>query len=98
MLCSWKIRQCLAHGLGIFLLLVWFWIGFLQGKGECVLGIFGGIFFFAVALFLVLFLVLFFSKEVISFINPVYFGFVAFPQSCPFQINELSVFTEYLYL
>lgn len=85
--------------LEFFLLLVWFWIRFLQGKGEWVLGIFCGIFFFfAVALFLVLFLVLFFSKEVISFINPVYFVFVAFPQSCPFQINELSVFTEYLYL
>lgn len=58
-----------------------------------------GLFFFIVALFLVLFLVLFFPRRPRYFsTNPVGFVFVAFPQSCPFQIQELSVFTEYSYL
>lgn len=95
MLCSWKIIQCLAHGLKIFLLLVWFWIVFFGGKGV---GFWGeGVFF--VALFLVLFLVLFFPRRTRYLsMDPVCFVFVAFPQSSPFQIQELSVFTEYSYL
>lgn len=54
-----KWGSVLAHGLGIFLLLVWFWIGVFWGEGV----VWGDFWGFFVGLFLVLFLVLFFPRR-----------------------------------